>query len=116
MLRRSACGGTGVPAFAGRRQQIRIRSLNFCQSLRSPYDLLQALIIKLVRSSPCSAPAKNRAHRNPVIFFGNVLMNGVVRKASERRTPAIKKALDFISSRVLLDAGEDLSGLILSQH
>jgi hypothetical protein len=41
-------------------------------------------------------------------------MNGVVDKALECRQSAIKKTLDFIRNRMLLNAGENIGGSVVT--
>ena len=84
--------------------------------LRRLHHLAQTLVVKLVRRSTRRPAAKNRAHRDAVVLLRHILMDGVVGKSRERRTAPIEEALDLIRTRVLLYAGEDVSGLIVSQH
>jgi len=51
-----------------------------------------------------------------MILLGNILMNCVVRKASQGKIPAGKKNLDLVSRRKLPDAIEDVRGLVFAQH
>jgi hypothetical protein len=77
---------------------------------------LETFVVKFVGRRPRGSPAENCSHRNNIIFFGNVLVNDVVGEASEGTLPAEEKNFDFLGSRMLLDAFEDASGLVLSKH
>jgi len=50
------------------------------------------------------------------VFFGYILMYGVVGKASQRGLATIKGGFDFVSRGVCLELGEDGGGLIFRQH
>jgi hypothetical protein len=77
---------------------------------------LETFVVKFVGRCPRSSPAENGSHRNNVVFFGNILMNDVVGEASEGTLPAEEENLDFLGSRMLLDAFEDAGGLVLIEH
>jgi len=108
--------GAGALARVWNRQQIRISLLNSRQTLGSRYHVTQALVVKLVRGGTSCSSAENRAHGNAVVFFSNILMNGVVGEPRKRRSPAVEKTLDLLRSRVFFDPRKDISSLILSQH
>ena len=76
--------------------KIGIRMLHSCQTLGRPHHLPQTLIIELVGKRPRRAPAKNGPHRNDMILLGHVLVDHVVRKASQRKPPARKRHFDLI--------------------
>jgi hypothetical protein len=46
-----------------------------------------------------------------MVIFGDVLMDGIVRKTSQRKPPARKKNLNFIGRGKFLDAIKDVGGL-----
>ena len=69
--------------------------LHLGKCLRILHYQPQALVIKLVGGRPCCSLAKRGSHGHNVIFFGNVLVNSVVRKAREREFPARKENFDL---------------------
>jgi hypothetical protein len=76
----------------------------------------QAFVVKFVRRRTRRASPKRRPHRDDVVFFGNILMNNVIGEARERTLSAGEENLDLLRSRMLLDAVENLDGLVLSKH
>src|SRR5581483_10451220 len=77
---------------------------------------LKTLFIKLVRGCASSSAAKDCANRHSIVLFGNILVNGVVCEARESRFAAVKKTLDLVGGRVLLDTIENVCGLVASKH
>ena len=75
-----------------------------CTLPDSPTIQLRAatIIVKLVGEGASRASAKNRAHGNDMIFFFNILMNGIVGETSERKSPAGKKNFNFVGRRQFL--------------
>ena len=83
------------------------------QTFSRPHSLPQTLLVKLVgESSPRLLP-KNAAHRNYMILFGHVLMNGVVGETSQSIVAAGEKHLDLIGCRDSLNAVKNVGGLVV---
>ena len=80
------------------RQHIRIRMLHPRQALRRLHHLPQTLIIKLVGVGSRRLSTECSAHRDHMIFLGHILVNGVIGKTSQRKTPAGEKDFHFIRS------------------
>ena len=71
---------------------------------------------KLVGGSAGGAAPKSRADGDGRVFFGNILMNGVVGETSEREAAAGDKDFDFVRGGELADAIEDVGRLVEVQH
>jgi hypothetical protein len=82
------------------------------QALRRFNNPPQAIIVKFVGGCASRAPAKSRAHRDDMVFLGDVLMNRVVRKAGERKRATREKDFDLIGGRKLPDAIKDVGGSV----
>ena len=76
----------------------------------------QTIVVKFVRGGASRASAENCAHGDNVVLFLDVLVDGVVGKASEGKTSAGKKNFDLVSGREPSDSIKDVGGLVLSQH
>ena len=72
----------------------------------------KTLIVKLVGESASRASAKDRAHRNDMVFFFYILMNGIVGEARERKSSAGDKHFNFIGRGKISDAVENVAGLV----
>ena len=93
--------GCGRLARARHRQQVGIRMLNPGQTLGRLHHPLQTLIVELVGGGPGSTSVEGGPHRDRVIFFRDILMDGVVGEAGQGRFPAIDQGFDFIGGRIL---------------
>src|ERR1051326_2869316 len=90
--------------------------LHLGQVLGSLHYLPQALIIKLVGRSSRRLATKSGAHRDRVVRLRDVLMNGVIGKARQRKAPARKKNLYFVRGRDLPDAIKNVASLFFREH
>ena len=95
----SAIGGFAHLIGSRHRQQIRIRVLYLCQALRRTDYLPQTLVIEPVRNRPRGASSENRSNRNDMILLGDILMDGIICKASQGKVPARKENFHLISRR-----------------
>jgi hypothetical protein len=88
--------------------------LHLCQTLRTLYDLPQALIVELVGGSSRCSPTKSGPYRHDVVLFRDILMNDVIGKASQRELSAREEDLNLIRIRKFADAIEDVGGLFVT--
>ena len=86
------------------------------QIFSRPHNLPQTFFVKSVGRSPRRFRAKRCSNRDDVIFFGDILVNCIVGEASERGSLAGEKNFDLVRGGKLLDAVENISGLLLGQH
>src|SRR4029077_5681992 len=86
------------------------------QALGRAHDLPHTLIIKPVCECSRRPTIERGAHRDHMVFFGNVLVNRVIGEAGQRKPPAREKHLDFIRSRESPDALKNIAGLFFRQH
>src|SRR6185437_15417159 len=101
---------------SGQGQQVGIGFLHLGQRLGSQHRLLQALVIKLVGGGPGGASTEYGAHRDHVILFRHVLVDGVVGEAGERALPAGDESFHFIGGGEFFQAFEYFGGFVFSQH
>ena len=59
----------------------------------------QTIIVKLVGGGASRASAEDRAHGDDVIFLRDILMDGVIGKARERKSAAREKNFNLIGRR-----------------
>jgi len=85
--------------------------LHLGQALRRFDYPAQTVIVKLVSGGASGASAKCSPHRDNMVFFCDILMDRVIRKARQCKTPTRKKNLGFVSRREFPDAIEDTGGL-----
>src|SRR5579863_4803761 len=90
--------------------------LNFCQVLRGLHDSLETFIVKFVRCRAGGASAKHGSHGDDIVFFRYILMDYVIGEARKGALAAGEKNFDLVGGRVLLDAFEDVGGLVASKH
>src|SRR6185437_2844040 len=101
---------------SGQGQQVGIGFLHLGQRLGSQYRLLQALVIKLVGGGPGGASTEYGAHRDHVILFRHVLVNGVVGEAGEGALPAGDEGFNFVSGGELPESLENFGSFVFGQH
>jgi hypothetical protein len=75
--------------------------LNLGQTLGRLHHPLQTLLVELVGGGPGSASVERGPHRDGVAFLRDILMDGVVGKAGQRRFAAVDQGFDFIGGRML---------------
>ena len=75
--------------------------------------LTQTIVVKLVGEGASSASAKDGANGDDMIFFGDILMNDVIREAGKGKTSAGEKDFDFVGGREFPDALERCRRLVL---
>ncbi len=92
-------------------QQVRIRVLHLGQRFRGFNHSPQASIIEAVGCGASRAPAKGCAHRDDVVLFFHILVDGVVGEAREGKASAGEKHFGFVSGRQSLDAIKDVARL-----
>ena len=56
----------------------------------------QRIVVRLVGGSPRRAPIEHHPHRNSQRMFGNILMNGVIRKSRQRVDAEVDLHLRFV--------------------
>ena len=105
--------GAGALARVRHWQQIRVWLLHLCQRFRCLHDTFQTFVIKFICRRARCPPIKGCAHRHSIIFFRDVLMDGVIGESSQRRCPAIEQNLHFIRSGVFPNAIEDVASPFL---
>lgn len=88
--------------------------LYFRQALRRSDYTPQAIIVKFVRESAGRASSEDGSNGYHMILFFNILMDGIVCEAGERKASAGNENFYFVGRRQLLDAIEDVTGLALS--
>ena len=84
--------------------------LHFRQTLRGLHHPSQAFVIEFVGRSPSGPSAKHSAHGNSVILFRHILMNRIIREASERAPAAIEQRFHLVGGGIILNFVEDVSG------
>src|SRR5579863_5212923 len=90
--------------------------LNLGQVLGRLNHPLQTVIVQFIGGGARGAAAKNRANGGYDVLLRDILMNGVIGKAGESALPAVEEHLNLIGSRILLDAGKDVSRFGFGQH
>src|ERR1700733_2602593 len=86
------------------------------QTLRRAHDLPQTFFIKFVGKSSRGFSTKRGPHRDHVILLGDVLMNGVVGEASQRKPSTGEKNFDLTCGRKFPNTAEELARLFSIQH
>src|SRR5215467_12864807 len=86
------------------------------QRLGSLYYSTQAFVVDPVRRGTRGPLPEGATDRNHLIFFGNILMNGVVCESRQRRMHVVEKNFDFITRRKLFDPGKDVARPVLVKH
>ena len=97
--------------------KIRIRMLHLARALRRCNHTTQTIVVKLVGGGASRASAKDGAHGDDMVFFGNILMNRVVREAGKRKI--VRRRIRTSTSSAdesLRMRSKDVGGLFASQH
>src|SRR4029077_20557217 len=104
--------GAGALARVRHRQRIGIRMLNLGQTLRSLYNSLETLVVKLVGGGPGRASIERSPQRDGIAFLRDILMDGVVGEPGQGALSAVNKGLDLICGRMLFQLLEDFGGFL----
>ena len=114
---RAAAGPVGIEGRSiGHRKQVRIGCLHFGEIGSGFHHAPNPVFVKFIRGGARSAAAQIHAHRERIVFFGDILRNPVVGEARKRAWPPPISEFGFVGLRVLQHTRKSFLSFFFREH